>query len=301
MPTYDDLRVLKAVVEAGGFRPASQRLGLSASTISDTIRRLEDELGMRLVDRNTRSVMPTDAGRSVLEGVGPAFDRIDRTLARVRGASDEPTGRLRLTVPEVVARYVLPDIVARFLLAFPKVDVEVTSNPAVRDIVDAGYDAAIRYEERVERGMTTAPVGPRVQRYVAAAAPAYLAAHGVPEDPDDLSAHRLIGHRQASGAIRAWEFAKGRRKKAITPSGTIVASSVDVRVAAAVAGAGIIYTFAEVLGPAIAAGSLRVVLEDWSISFSGPILCYHGDRHVPAPLRAFLSFLEDRAEDAAVR
>lgn len=288
----DDMRIFAAVVEAGGFRAAAQRVALPASTVSDVVRRLEDTLGVRLLHRNTRSVMPTDAGRTLLAGINPAFDLIDRAVAALHDTADEPVGRLRLTVAGIVARYILPPILARFMLAHPRIEVEVSSDDRVVDIVDAGFDAAIRYQERVARNMAAVPVGPLRQRYVAAAAPGYIARSGVPDDPASLSAHRLIGHRLSGGAIVAWEFQRGRQRKQVTPAGALVSPSIDIRVAAAIAGVGIIYTFDEVLRASLDAGTLVPLLEDWSIAFSGPVLCYHDDRHMPAPLRAFLDFLQ---------
>jgi DNA-binding transcriptional LysR family regulator len=288
----DDMKLFAAVVDAGGFRPAAQRLGLPASTVSDVVRRLEEKLGLRLLNRSTRSVMPTDAGRRLLAGLRPAFDMIDHAVSELRDDAERPAGPLRLTVPAIVARYVLPDILPGFLTACPDVQVEVAVDNDVVDMIDGGFDAAIRFEERVAVDMIAIPIGPRRQRFVAAAAPSYLAAHGRPEHPKQLSGHRLIGHRLASGAMVVWEFKQGRLAVRITPSGPLVTASIELRVAAAVAGAGLIYTFEEVLRPQIEAGTLAPVLQPWWQSFPGPLLCYHGDRHAPAPLRAFVAYIQ---------
>ena len=291
MAQLDAMKVFAAVASAGGFRPAAQRMGLSSSTVSDLVRRLEDDLGVRLFHRNTRGVSPTDAGRTLLAGVKPAFELIDRTVEGLRGLPNQPTGRLRLTAPEIVTRYILPDLLVRFLSTYPGIEVDLATTNAVVDIVDAGFDAAIRYEERVARDMIAVPIGPPTQRYVAAASPAYLKRHGTPTEPTQLSGHRLIGHRLPSGAVVTWEFARGGRLKQVTPAGTLTTPSIDLRVAAATAGVGLIYTFEEVLRPSIHRGDLIVVMEDWSVSFAGPVLCYHSDRHIPTPLEAFLAFL----------
>jgi DNA-binding transcriptional LysR family regulator len=291
-PYLDDMKLFAAVVEAGGFRPAAQQLGLPASTVSDVVRRLEERLGLRLLNRSTRGVMPTDAGRRLLAGLRPALDLIDQTVSGLHDDAERPVGPLRLTAPGIVARYVLPKILPDFLIACPDVSVEVVVEEEVVDIIDGGFDAAIRYEERIAADMVAAPIGPRVQRFAAAAAPGYLARQGRPEHPKDLSSHRLIGHHLSSGAMVVWEFGRGRRTVRITPSGPLITSSIELRVAAAVAGAGLIYTFEDVLGPQLESGALVPVLEPWWQSFSGPFLCYHGDRRVPGPLRAFIAHVQ---------
>ena len=291
-PYLDDMKLFAAVVEAGGFRPAAHQLGLPASTVSDVVRRLEERLGLRLLNRSTRSVMPTDAGRRLLGGLGPAFDLIDQAVRGLQNDAGSPVGPLRLTAPGIVARYVLPAILPAFLNACPNVQVEVAVDDEVVDLVEGGFDAAIRFEERVAVDMVATPIGPRVQRFVAAAAPAYFAAHGRPEHPRELAGHRLVGHRLSTGAMVVWEFGQGRRTTRITPSGPLITSSIELRVAAAVAGAGLIYTFEDVLRPQLEAGTLVPVLEAWWQSFPGPFLCYHGDRHVPGPLRAFIAHVQ---------
>lgn len=291
-PGLDDMKLFVAVVEAGGFRPAAQQLGLSASSVSDVVRRLEARLGVRLLNRNTRSVMPTDAGRRLLARLRPAFEAIGQAVSDLDDSARRPTGPLRLTVPEIVARYTLPKILPDFLLACPGVQVEVHVDNDVVDIVDGGFDAAIRYEERVAKDMVALPVGPRLQRFVAAAAPSYLALHGRPVHPKDLAGHQLIGHRLPNGVMVAWQFGQGRRTVRITPSNALITSSIDLRVAAAVAGAGVIYTFEDVLRGQIEAGGLVPVLEAWWLTFTGPLLCYHGAGLVPAPLHAFVDHVK---------
>ena len=292
------MKIFVAVAEAGGFRPAAQQLGMPASSVSDIVRRLEARLGVRLLNRSTRSVMPTDAGRRLLARLKPAFDVIREAVNDLGHGARLPAGTLRLTVPEIVARYVLPGLLPNFLLAYPGVQVDVMVDNGVVDIVDGGFDAAIRYEERVAKDMVAVPVGPRLQRFVAAAAPSYLARHGHPAHPKELAGHRLIGHRLPGGAMVVWEFGRGRQTVRITPSSPLITSSIDLRVAAAVAGAGVIYTFEDVLREQIGAGGLAPVLESWWLAFTGPLLCYHKARHMPAPLRAFVDHIKAYAPAA---
>jgi len=291
-PYIDDLKLFAAVVDAGGFRPAAQRLGLPASTVSDVVRRLEERLGLRLLNRSTRSVMPTDAGRRLIAGLRPAFALIDQAISGLQEDAGRPAGPLRLTAPGVVARYILPRLLPDFLNACPDVHVEVVVDEDVVDVIGGGFDAAIRFEERVAVDMVATPIGPPLQRYVAAAAPAYLAVHGRPDHPNDLASHRLIGHRLSSGAMVVWEFGQGRRTVRVTPSGPLITSSIELRVAAAVAGAGMIYTFEDVLHPQLEAGALVPVMDAWWQSFPGPLLCYHGGRHMLGPLRAFIAHVQ---------
>jgi len=295
VPYLDDMKLFAAVVEAGGFRPAAKHVGLPASTISDVVRRLEERLGLRLLNRSTRSVMPTEAGRHLLAGLTPAFALIDQTVSGLHDDAERPVGPLRLTAPGIVARYVLPKILPDFLIACPDVRVEVSVDEDVVDMIDGGFDAAIRYEERIAADMVATPIGPRTQRLAAAAAPRYFARHGRPDHPKDLSVHRLIGHRLSSGAMVVWEFGKSRRTVRVTPSGPLITSSIELRVAAAASGAGLIYTFEDVLVPHLEAGVLVPVLEPWWHSFSGPFLCYHGDRRVPGPLKAFISHVQSQS------
>jgi len=286
------MEVFAAVAEAGGFRPAAQRLGLPASTVSDIVRRLEERLGLRLLNRSTRSVMPTEAGLRLLAGLKPAFELIDQAVSGLHDDAERPVGPLRLTAPGIVARYILPNILPSFLNACPDVRVEVAVDEHVVDIIEGGFDAAIRYEERIAVDMAATPIGPRVQSFAAAAAPDYLSRHGRPEHPKDLSSHRLIGHRLSSGAMVVWEFGKGRSTVRVTPSGPLITSSIELRMAAAVGGAGMIYTFEDVVAPQLKTGALLPVLEPWWQSFPGPFLCYHGDRRVPGPLKAFISHIQ---------
>ena len=294
-PNLSHVALFAAVVDAGGFRVAAQRRGLSASSVSDSIRRLEAELGVRLLNRTTRSVTPTEAGARLLERLRPALDAIDAAFNDLDDHARQPVGSLRLNVPVPTARFVLPQLIPAFLARYPGVSVEVTMDNTHIDIVAAGYDAGVRYEESLARDMIAVPIGPRRQRFAAAAAPGYLAAHGTPVHPRDLLAHRLIGHRFESGKLAVWEFEQDGATIRVPPQGPLLSSSHDLEVGAAVAGVGIIYTFEEHLRPALDRGALVPVLEDWWQVFDGAYLYYNDRRHMPAPLRAFVDFLKETA------
>lgn len=287
-----DLEAFTSVARVRSFRGAASLRGVSASTLSEAVRRLEARLGVRLLNRTTRSVTPTEAGQSLLERLLPALGEVASALDAVNGYRDSPMGTLRLNVPQIVARVVLPPIVEGFLKAHPGITLEVVAEDSFIDVLAAGFDAGVRYDERLEQDMIAVPIGPPVQRFVTVAAPAYLAAHGRPVHPRDLLGHACIRHRFPSGTIFPWEFERAGETVRISPSGPLLASNTDMEVSAAVAGLGIVYGFEDVLAPGLASGALLPVLEDWWPSFSGPFLYYASRHHVPAPLRAFIDFIK---------
>jgi len=291
-PDLSDLDAFVAVARARSFRGAATLRGVSASSLSEALRRLEARLGVRLLNRTTRSVTPTEAGERLIERLTPALGEIAGALDAVSSVRDSATGTLRLDVPSIVARHILPPIACRFLAAHPGITLEVTANDSFIDVLAAGFDAGIRYEERLERDMIAVPIGPRIQRFVIAAAPAYLAARGRPRHPKDLLDHACIRHRFPSGRIIAWEFERDGETIRITPDGPLVATTIELELAAAIAGLGVICIFEEVLRPALDSGALVPVMEDWWQSFSGPFLYYPSRTHMPAPLRAFVDFLK---------
>ncbi len=287
-----DLEAFAAVARHRSFRGAAAVRGTSASALSEAVRRLEARLGVRLLNRTTRSVTPTEAGARLLERLMPALGEVSAAVDAVNSVRDSPRGTLRLNVPTVVGAMILPPIIERFLAAHPAIDVEVIMEDSFIDVLAAGFDAGVRYDERLERDMIAVPIGPRTQRFVAAAAPAYLAVYGRPEHPRDLLSRSCIRHRFAHGVTPPWEFERGGELVRVSPRGRLVASNTHLEVSAAVAGLGVIYSFEEFVAPALAAGTLVPVLEDWWQSFPGPFLYYAGRRHVPAPLRAFIDFIK---------
>jgi DNA-binding transcriptional LysR family regulator len=292
-PDLSDLSAFMAISTVRSFRAAARLRGVSASALSEAIRRLEARLGVRLLNRTTRSVTVTEAGQRLLERLGPALGEIAGALDAINSFRDSPTGTLRLNVPTIVAMHVLPPIVARFLTAHPGITLEVVADNTFIDVLAAGFDAGIRYDERIERDMIAVPIGPRTQHFVAAGAPAYFAARGQPEHPRDLLEHACIGHRFASGVLAPWRFERDGEQVRFTPNGPLVASVMELEVAAATAGLGMIYTFEEFLRPAMQSGALVPVLHEWWESFSGPFLYYQSRTHMPAPLRAFIDFIKD--------
>jgi DNA-binding transcriptional LysR family regulator len=293
-----DLNAFVAVARAGGFRDGAKAGGGSASGLSEAVRRLEGRLGVRLLNRTTRSVVPNEAGKRLLERLGPALNEVEAALDAVNDFRDRPAGTLKLNVPVSAARLVLPDIVPSFLAAYPEIRLEVVAEEGFVDVVAAGCDAGIRYEERLEQDMIAVAIGPRVQRFAAAAAPSYLERRGRPMHPRELPDHACLGGRFVNGGMLPWEFECDSEVVKVDPSGPLLVSiggATDLSVDAAVAGLGIVYLFEDWLRPYFDRGLLVPILESWWLRFSGPFLYYPGRRLVPAPLRAFIDYVKARA------
>jgi DNA-binding transcriptional LysR family regulator len=292
-----DLAAFVAVARSRGFREAARASGFSASALSAAVRRLEAQMGILLLQRTTRSVTLTEAGAQLLERLVPALGEVEAAIDVVNGFRESPRGTLRLNVPAVVARLFLSPIAEAFLSKHPDIRLEVTVDDSFVDVLAAGCDAGVRYEERLEQDMIAVPLGPRMQRYATAAAPAYLDRRGRPRHPRDLLAHACIRQRFASGAMPLWEFERRGKIVRVDPTGPLVvtAAAADIGVSAAIAGLGIIFLFEDWLRPAIESGALEPVLEDWSYRFPGPYLYYPSRRYMPAPLRAFIDFIRETA------
>jgi DNA-binding transcriptional LysR family regulator len=294
-----DLSAFVAVSRAGGFREGARASGLSASGLSEAVRRLEAQLGVRLLHRTTRSVAPTEAGARLLERLTPAFAEVEAALDVVNGFRERPAGTLKLNVPVSAARLVLPAIVPAFLAAYPEIQLEVIADDSFVDVLAAGCDAGIRYDERLEQDMIAVPIGPRTQRFATAAAPAYLDRRGRPQHPRELLSHACLRGRFASGASPPWEFERDGEVVMVDPSGPLlllVGAAADLAVEAAVAGTGIVYLFEDWLRPYLDSCALEPILEPWWQRFPGPFLYYSGRRLVPAPLRAFIDFVKISAD-----
>ncbi|MGO7908025.1 LysR family transcriptional regulator [Rhizobium leguminosarum] len=294
-----DLNAFVAVARAGGFREGARVSGNSASFLSEAVRRLEGQLGVRLLNRTTRSVVPTEAGKGLLERLGPALSEVESALDVVNGFRDRPAGALRLNVPVSAARLVLPAIVPPFLAAYPDIRLEVVTDESFVDVIAAGCDAGIRYDERLEQDMIAIPIGPRIQRFAIAASPDYLDRRGRPQHPSELLGHACLLGRFSSGAMTApWEFERDGEIVRVDPTGPLivrVGGATDLAVDAAIAGTGIVCLFEDWLRPHIDSGALEPILEPWWQCFSGPFLYYPGRRLVPAPLRAFIDFVKASA------
>ena len=299
--SLSDLQAFVEVARAGGFRDGARSSGLSASGLSEAVRRLEAQLGVRLLNRTTRSVAPTEAGERLLQRLTPALLEVEAAIDVAHGLRDRPAGTLKLNVPTSAARLVMPAIVPGFLAAYPEIRLEIMVDESFVDILAAGCDAGIRYGERLEQDMIAVPMGPRQQRFALGAAPAYLDRRGRPKHPRDLLGHACLQGRFPSGTAMAWEFERDGEVVEVDVSGPLtvqLGGGSDLLVDAAIAGTGIVPLFEDWLRPHFESGALEPVLEPWWQSFPGPFLYYAGRRLVPAPLRAFIDFIKDAARKA---
>ncbi|MEX3841793.1 LysR family transcriptional regulator [Paraburkholderia sp. BR10882] len=296
----NDLAAFVSVARAGGFRDAARVGGVSASSLSAAVRRLEAKLGLRLLNRTTRSVAPTEAGQRLLESITPLFSEMEAALDVLNGYREKPAGTLKLNVPASAARTILPGVLAPFQRAYPEIRVEVVVEDGFVDVLQIGCDAGIRYDERLEQDMIAIPIGPRVERFAAVASPAYLAARGRPEHPRELLDHACLRVQFAGGAMPLWHFERDGEVLRLDPPTVLVVrpgAALDLLINMALDGVGIVYLFEDMLLPHIRSGALVRLLDDWHVSFPGPFLYYPGRRHLPAPLRAFVDFVKENASD----
>jgi DNA-binding transcriptional LysR family regulator len=249
--------------------------------------------------RSSASGCSTEAGERLLERLRPALTEVEAALDVVNGFRDRPAGTLRLNVPVSAARLVLPAIVAPFLAAYPEIRLEVIAEDSFVDVLEAGCDAGIRYGERLEQDMIAVPIGPRVQRFATAAAPAYLDRRGRPMHPRDLLGHAcMLGRFPSGNTMSPWEFERDGEVVRVEVTGPLlvrIGAAVDLKVEAAVGGVGIVHLFEDWLRPHLDSGALEPILEPWWQRFPGPFLYYPGRRLVPAPLRAFVDFIKASA------
>lgn len=277
-----NLAMFLAVAEERSFTRAAARLGLSQSALSHAMRRLEARLGLRLLTRTTRSVAATEAGEKLIEALRPALADIDDRLAALTELRDRPAGTVRITTAAQAAHAVLWPVIDRLAAAHPDVNVEVSVDGGLVDIVAHRFDAGIRLGERLEQDMVAVPIGPRM-RMAAFGAPDYFARAGVPRTPYDLARHRCINLRMSSsGGLYAWEFERAGKELKVRVEGQLVFNDVEMIVTAATAGHGIGFTLADHVTAQLADGSLVRVLEDWCEPFDGYYL-YYPSRRQPSP------------------
>lgn len=282
-----DLAVFCAVAEARSFTRAAAVLGTSQSAVSQTVRRLEASVGLKLLTRNTRNVAPTDAGEQLLATLRPALDDIEARLSALSALRERPSGNVRITSSRHAAETILWPAVARMLRDYPDVSVEISIDGQLTDIIAERFDAGIRLGEQVEKDMIAVPIGPEL-RMAVVASPAYLAAHGRPGTPHDLTAHACINIRMPSrGGLYAWEFGKDGRQLNVRVDGPLIVNDVPMILRAAAQGVGLACVLEDQASALIAAGDVVRVLEDWSPPFPGYHL-YYPDRRQLTPAFAVL-------------
>jgi DNA-binding transcriptional LysR family regulator len=287
-----DLEAFIAVARTQNFRRAALEQRVSVSSLSQRLRDMEERLGVRLMNRTTRSVALTEAGELLLARVGPAMRDVGEALDHVRGLRGVPSGRLRINAPPPAIDLVLAPMVAPFLAKYPQVDLEIVADSAFIDIVAEGFDAGVRYGEHLAQNMIAVLLGPP-QRYAIVASSDYVARHGQPKQPKDLLDHACIRTRFGSGAMLDWEFEKAGRVVKVSPPAKLIATYLGLALRAVHDGVGYWATFEDYVRYGVKSGALVSVLEDWCPPFPGPFLYYPSRRQPPPALAAFVTFVAD--------
>lgn len=296
---FAELKAFAAVVERTSFSRAAAHLGLSASALSQTIRQLETRLGVRLLNRTTRSVAPTEAGARLYDRIAPIMQEVDAAVAEAVAATGRTAGTLRINTLGMAAKKIIAPRLGRFHREHPDVVLDIVIDDGISDIVAGRFDAGIRIGERLEKDMIAVRLTPDMPM-LAVATPDYLARHGEPKAPADLHRHACINWRfPGSGAIYRWPLRKKGKAIELSVEGPLISNLQDVVVEGALQGLGILYAYDDDrISEALATGRLKRVLADWSPSFPGLFLYYPSRRHSHPALRAFIDCLLDRPASA---
>jgi DNA-binding transcriptional LysR family regulator len=283
----NELRAFVAVATERSFTKAAAKLGVSQSALSHTIRGLETQLGLRLLTRTTRSVAPTEAGDRLLRTVGPRFEEIEAELEALTALRDKPAGTIRIVSSDHAAHSILWPKLAKLLLKYPDINVEITVDNGLTDIVAQRYDAGVRFGEQVAKDMIAVPIGPDV-RFAVIGAKSYFAKQPSPKKPQDLIRHACINMRLPTyGGLYAWEFERGGRELKVRVEGQLVFNSAFQVLNAALAGFGLAYVPEDLAQPYLAKGRLKRVLQDWCPPWPGYHL-YYPSRRQSSPAFALL-------------
>jgi DNA-binding transcriptional LysR family regulator len=292
---FGQLRAFVAVAEALSFSRAGEKLGISSSALSQLVRGLEERVGVRLLHRTTRSVSLTEAGDRLLQRVRPAVQELAAALGQTSELRARPVGIVRIHCFRSAADLFLKPLLRPFHDAYPDIVLDITLDDEVVDIVAAGYDAAIRIGEVIDRDMVAIKLGPDL-RQIPVASPDYLARRGTPQHPRDLASHRCIAWRWP-GHERPykWEFLEGGTWFEVEVEGPVITNLKDFGVQAAIDGLGIALASQQLIAPHVAAGRLVTLLEPWAGLFPGYYLCYPAQRQMAPPLRAFIDSVRSKA------
>lgn len=288
---FAEMAAFAAVAERRSFAKAASHLGIARSTLSQNLRALEERLGVRLLNRTTRSVSLTEAGERLLARVGPALGELSGATQDLAVFRQGPAGLLRIVVQPPVATLLIGPLLGRFLAEYPGIQLDVSVARLPADIVGEGFDAGIRFGEQVARDMVAMRVMGEA-RFVVVAAPDYLSRHPAPQTPRDLQQHNCIRSRLPHGAIFGWDFEKGGRRVHAAVGGSLIVDDIDLSIRAALDGIGLAYLLHDYVAPHIADGRLVPMMEDWSSRLSGFFLYHSSRRHVTPPLRALIDFLK---------
>jgi len=293
----DDLSSLSTfltVAEERSFTKAAKRLGITPSAFTHAMRDLEEEIGVRLLSRTTRSVAPTVPGEHLLKRVQPAFTEIREALEQVSGLRNKPAGRVRLLAPRLAVKTVLTPTIGRFVRDYPDITLEVTTDDSRMDIVAGGFDAGIHFGEYIEKDMIAVRVSPD-QRPAIVGSPSYFESHAKPRSPRDLIRHRCINFRHGSAGVYRWEFEKGRKSLSVAVNGPLIVDDLELVISAALDGVGLAYMSQEHGAEHLASGALVKVLEEWCQPYPGFFLYYPSRRNQSAALAALINSLSGSA------
>lgn len=292
----DRIPMFVAVAEERGFRAAGKRLGVSGSAVSQGLRRLEEQLGVTLAYRTTRSVRLTEAGERLYRAVRPALDQLDAAVAELSELGPEPRGTLRLHVSSSADRFLRGPLLAGFLAGHPLVRLELTVSEHPGEIVAAGYDAGIALNEMIEQDMIALPVSPEM-RMAVVGAPSYFARQPAPQHPRDLSRHVCINWRPGpDSAAYRWEFTERGRDFSLAIDARVISTDPVLNIRLALAGVGLTMLFESRVREHIERGELVSVLDKYCPSFPGFYLYYPRRRHAPPALRAFIDYVRSGRE-----
>lgn len=289
---FADLSYFLEIAKHRNFRRAGLELGLSASALSHALRGLEERLGVRLLNRTSRSVTLTAAGEALQAAVQDPFLKIAQALDVVNRFRDAPMGRVRLSVPNDAADHLLAPVLPTFIERYPDVELEVSVSNRLIDVIEKGFDAGIRYDGTVPEDMVAQRLSADI-RWIVVGAPAYLERFGVPAHPDDLQSHRCIRIRIGDDSLYRWEFERGDEHLAIAVPGSLVVDDGRLGLAAARDGVGLMYVADTMVRRELASGELRIVLGDWATSSGGYHIYYSSRRQVPAALRLFIDLVRE--------
>lgn len=287
-----ELEVVMAVIRRGSFRAAAQELGMSATAVSNAIAGLETRLDARLFNRTTRSVALTEAGQRFVARIGPALQEIQQAADEIHSLPDEPSGTLRINVPQAVGQLFLDELVIAFLARYPQMRMETASDARMIDIVAEGYDAGVRLAESVPQDMIAVPLTPDIHMRVVAT-PQWFAEHGIPQTPEALTRQQGICMRMSHGGIYRWEFERHGEQFAIAVPPKLATTDLFTSIAAVRAGLGIGFLPELYIADDLRSGRLVSVLNEWTQPFEGLRLYYPGHRHIPVGLQAFIAFIRE--------
>jgi DNA-binding transcriptional LysR family regulator len=287
----NDLAVFVAVARHRSFRKAANELGVTPSALSHALRALEETLDVRLLNRSTRSVAPTEAGQRLLARVSPAFRDIEDAFEDLNDFRGSPNGNLRINAARASTEIILLPLVTRFLDAYPGVNVEIVVNNALVDMVSEGFDAGVRFGNVIAQDMIAVPLG-GAQRSAYVASPEFFQRHPKPRIPRELNGLPCIRHRFESGRYYEWEFERDGVEVSVQANGHLTLGEQDLAIQAALDGAGIAFAFEAQVKDLVEQGRLVRVLDDWCPYYPGFYLYYSSRRQLPATLRAFVDFCQ---------